>query len=166
MSSSVIFALSSTSRVAGMTAVSMICGSLAATANVWKRARGRNPSAAARSSLMTSTAAAPSEICDDVPAVTAPSSENAGRSDASLSRLVSRRTPSSLASLPPVPSGASSVRTGSGRISLAKRPSSVAWAARRCDSRASTSMSAREMCQRRAISSAHSPWWISSKRDR
>ena len=38
-------AFSSTRRVAGMGAVSMITGSLAATAKVWKRARGRSPRA-------------------------------------------------------------------------------------------------------------------------
>ena len=44
---------------------------------------------------MTRTAAAPSEICEDEPAVTVPSSENAGARPASFSMLVSRRTPSS-----------------------------------------------------------------------
>ena len=73
----------------------MIWGSLAATAKVWKRARGRSPSDDARSSLMISTAAAPSEICDDVPAVTVPVSEKAGFRPASFSSEVSRRTPSS-----------------------------------------------------------------------
>ena len=43
MSSSESFALASTSSVAGMGAVSMIWGSLAATAKVWKRARGAGP---------------------------------------------------------------------------------------------------------------------------
>ena len=81
--------------MAGITAVSMIWGSLAATAKVWKRARGRRPSDDARSSLMISTAAAPSEICDDVPAVTVPVSEKAGLRLASFSSEVSRRTPSS-----------------------------------------------------------------------
>ena len=41
------------------------------------RARGRRPSSAAFSAVITRTAAAPSEICDDVPAVWTPSS--AGR---------------------------------------------------------------------------------------
>ena len=44
MSSSASLAFSRTCRVAGIGAVSMISGSLAATAKVWKRARGRSPS--------------------------------------------------------------------------------------------------------------------------
>ncbi len=100
MSSSLSFDFASTSSVAGIGAVSMICGSLAATAKVWKRARGVSPSEDARSSLMISTAAAPSEICEDVPAVTVPVSENAPRNPASFSSEVSRRTPSSASKSP------------------------------------------------------------------
>ena len=44
MSSRESFDLASTRVVAGMGAVSMITGSLAATAKVWNRARGRSPS--------------------------------------------------------------------------------------------------------------------------
>jgi len=44
---------------------------------------------------MTTTAAAPSEICDADPAVTVPSGENAGRSLARLAAVVPGRTPSS-----------------------------------------------------------------------
>ena len=68
-----------------MGAVSMITGSLAATAKVWKRARGRRPSRPARSSDMMRAAAAPSEICDELPAVMRPSSLKAGRKAASRS---------------------------------------------------------------------------------
>ena len=169
MSSSDSLALASTSSVAGMGAVSMICGSLAATAKVWKRARGRKPSDDARSSLMISTAAAPSEICDDVPAVTVPVSEKAGCSAASFSSEVSRRTPSSTSSRPctsAAPGTSGCTRASSGTISPAKRPSSAARAARWCDRSASSSISSRETFQRRAISSAHSPWWMRSKRSR
>ncbi len=169
MSSRESFALASTNSVAGIGAVSMIWGSLAATAKVWKRARGRRPSDDARSSLMISTAAAPSEICDDVPAVTVPVSEKAGFNPANFSSEVSRRMPSSDSSSPltaPAPGTSGWTRASSGTISLAKRPSSVARAARRCDSRANSSICWRETFQRRAISSAHSPWWISSKRSR
>ena len=45
--------------------------------------------------LMTTTAAAPSEICDELPAVSVPSLRNAGRSRASESADVLARTPSS-----------------------------------------------------------------------
>ena len=123
MSSSDSLALDNTSSVAGITAVSMIWGSLAATANVWKRARGRRPSEDARSSLMISTAAAPSEICDDVPAVTVPVSEKAGLSAASFSSEVSRRTPSSALKSPrtsAAPGTSGCTRASSGTISLAK----------------------------------------------
>ena len=125
--------MASTSSVAGIGAVNMIWGSLAATAKVWKRARGRSPRAVALSSLMISTAAAPSEICDEVPAVTVPVSEKAGRRPASFSNDVSRRMPSST-SINPVTSVAPGTsgwtRASSGTISLANRPSSVARAAR------------------------------------
>ena len=161
--------LANTSSVAGITAVNMICGSLAATAKVWKRARGRSPRAFALSSLMISTAAAPSEICDEVPAVTVPVSEKAGRRAANFSSDVSRRMPSS-ASRSPVTSAAPGTsgctRASSGTISLANRPSSVARAARWWEVSANRSISSRPIFQRRAISSAHSPWWMSSKRSR
>ena len=52
-----------------------------------------NSSAFARD--MTTTAAAPSEICDAEPAVTVPSAANAGRSFARLAAVVPSRTPSS-----------------------------------------------------------------------
>ena len=57
--------------MAGIGAVSISRGSPAASANCTNRARGVSPSAAARSSLMISTAEAPSVICDELPAVTA-----------------------------------------------------------------------------------------------
>ena len=44
---------------------------------------------------MTMTAAAPSLICDEFPAVTVPVTENAGFSFASVSMFESCRTPSS-----------------------------------------------------------------------
>ena len=73
----------------------MMTGSTPARAKETNRARGRNPSSLALSSLMIRTAAAPSEICDELPAVTSPSSLKAGWSVASFSREVSRRIPSS-----------------------------------------------------------------------
>ena len=53
-------------------------------------ARGRSPSSSAFSSLIQSTAAAPSEICDDEPAVCFEPSTT-GLSFASPSIVVSRR---------------------------------------------------------------------------
>ena len=56
---------------------------------------GRGPSSSALALLITTTAAAPSEICEAEPAVMVPSLENAGRSLASDSTVVSPRMPSS-----------------------------------------------------------------------
>ncbi len=53
-----------------MTPVSISMGSLPTTAEATNRARGRSPSCAARSSLMMSTAEAPSVSGDELPAVT------------------------------------------------------------------------------------------------
>src|ERR1700733_984991 len=69
MSSSVNLARSSTVVVAGIGPVSIVTGSTPARAKAWKRARGRRPSAFAFSSLITSTADAPSVICEEFPAV-------------------------------------------------------------------------------------------------
>ena len=55
--------------VAGMGPVSMISGSLPATANLWNRARGASPSALAFSSLMMSAADAPSVSGEELPGV-------------------------------------------------------------------------------------------------
>ncbi len=82
--------------VAGIGPVSIITGSTPARANVWKRARGVRPSSLAFSSLMTSSAAEPSVICDEFAAVTTPSSLNAGFSLASVSIEESGRMPSSV----------------------------------------------------------------------
>ena len=49
------------------------------------RARGVRPSSLALSSVVISTAAAPSEICDELPAVCTPSSRATGFSVASFS---------------------------------------------------------------------------------
>ena len=161
MSSSDSLALLSTSSVAGMTAVSMIWGSLAATAKVWKRARGVSPSDDARSSLMISTAAAPSEICDDVPAVTRARLGEGGLEAGQLLErgvaahpLVGARTARSPRPRParrdgPAPRAARSRRRSG--------PRPAACAARWCERSANSSMSSRVIFQRRAISSAHSP---------
>ena len=61
----------------------MRCGSTPASPNDTKRARGSRPSLPAARSLVISTAAEPSQICDEFPAVTFPSARNAGLSAAS-----------------------------------------------------------------------------------
>ena len=75
--------------------VSISTGSTAASATACTRASGRQPCAAATSLVVTSIAAAPSEICEALPAVTVPPSSNAGRSPASTSCVVPGRIPSS-----------------------------------------------------------------------
>src|SRR4051795_10764763 len=62
---------------------------------VWStiRARGVSPSSFALSALISSTAAAPSEICDEFAAVIFPSGLNTGLSWESVSRFVSGRMP-------------------------------------------------------------------------
>ena len=102
--------------------MSIITGSTPASANVWNRARGVRPSSLAFSSLMISSAAEPSVICDEFAAVTTPSGLKAGFSLASVSIDESGRMPSSvrMVSLP------SSVVMSIGTISRSKRPSAVA----------------------------------------
>ena len=155
--SSVSPARSRTLAVAGIGPVSMVMGSTPARAKLWNRARGRSPSAFAFSSLMIRTAAAPSVICDELPAVTLPSSLNAGLSLARDSRLLSGRMPSSRTktSLP------LSVSTVTGTISFSNRPSSVARAARLWLSTLNASSSSRLMPHLSAISSAEMPWGTS-----
>jgi hypothetical protein len=116
--------------VAGMGPVSMVIGSTPARAKAWKRARGRRPRALAFSSLMISTAEAPSVICEELPAVTLPPSGlKAGLSLASVSTVLSGRMPSSVVNSSSV-SLPSSSRMATGTISFSKRPSAVARAAR------------------------------------
>ena len=79
--------------MAGIGPVSIITGSTPTV--VWSTifARGRTPSSAAFSALISSTEAAPSEICEALPAVTLPSGLKAGLRAASASRLLSGRMP-------------------------------------------------------------------------
>ena len=69
--------------------VSIITGSTPTV--VWSTilARGVRPSSLAFSGVISSTAAAPSETCEELPAVTLPSSLKAGFSEASFSALPS-----------------------------------------------------------------------------
>ena len=141
-------------RVAGIGPVSMITGSTPTVVASKTRARGARPSSSAFSRAMSSTAAAPSEICDELPAVTVPSSLNAGLSAASASRVVSRRMPWSVAR--------SSPSASSGMISRSKRPSSVARTASWCERRPRASCSERGISHCFAISSAEMPCGTSS----
>ena len=65
-------------------------------AKLTKRARGVIPNAFALSARITSTAAAPSEYGEALPAVTVPVGTNAGRSFVSPSRVVLARRHSSV----------------------------------------------------------------------
>ena len=93
MSSIFIPLRSSSFRVAGIGPVSMITGSTPTV--VWSTifARGVTPSSSAFSRVMSSTAAAPSETWEELPAVILPSSLKAGFSSASFSSEVSGRGP-------------------------------------------------------------------------
>ena len=64
--------------MAGIGAVSIVTGSTPAVAKACSRASGRQPCRAATSEVVISRAAAPSEICEELPAVTTPSSRNDG----------------------------------------------------------------------------------------
>ena len=161
MSARRILARSSTFEVAGIGPVSMVTGSTPARANEWNRARGVRPRLVARSSLMMSTAAAPSVICDELPAVTLPSSFlKAGLSWASVSTVVSGRMPSSVSTMSPVSLPSSSFST-TGTISRWKRPSAVARAARCWLVAPKRSRSSRDSPHLSAMSSAEMPWGTS-----
>ena len=114
--------------VASMGPVSMSTGSTPTRQVSTIRARARRPSASARSAVISSTAAAPSEICDEEPAVWTPSGRATGLSVASFSSVVSRR-PSSRATVWVVPVGLPSSSTSgasTGTIWLPKRSSAHA----------------------------------------
>ena len=102
MSSIVIRLRSRILRVAGIGPVSISTGSTPTV--VWStiRARGVTPSSSAFSRDMRSTAAAPSEICEELPAVIRPSSLKAGFSSARVSTVVPGRMPWSVETTLPV----------------------------------------------------------------
>jgi hypothetical protein len=126
-------------------------------------ARGRRPRLRAFSRVIISTAAAPSEIWDEVPALWTPFGRFVFR-PASASSVVSRRPPSrstrcvSFVGLPStMPVGASI-----GTIWASKRRSFQAFAARSWERSPKASVSAREMPHCFAIRSAPSNWEVSS----
>ena len=118
---------------------------------------------------MISTAAAPSEICEEVAAVTRPPSTKHGRQRGQL--LVGGAGPHPLVEGERTLAGGIALvgaglghlvldrarRVASGTISLSKRPSAMARAARSWDRRAKRSISSRLIPHRVAISSAHRP---------
>ena len=114
------------------------------------RARGVRPSSLARVSDMISTAAAPSLSGHELPAVTLPSSRNAGFSSDSFSSVELARGPSSLATT--VPSG-----SVTGTISRSKNPDSCDATASSCERCAYLSMSARLTSHLSATFSAVTP---------
>ena len=134
-------------------------GSTPAIPNDTNRPRGSSSSRPAAASLVTSIAAAPSTIALELPAVTLPSSLNAGLSDASFSSDVSRLGFSSTATrtaAPPAP-------VSTGTISRSKRPSSIAAIARRWDSYEYSSRSSRERPHSSAMTSAEMPCGTTSQ---
>ncbi|MCY1553586.1 hypothetical protein D9M68_900860 [compost metagenome] len=107
-------------------------GSQPATAKPRKNALGFRPSSSALSRLISRVMEAPSDSCEELPAVTEPSSENTGLRDARPSRVVSARLQSSRSTTPstmrfsPVALSSTKYFTLIGTISSSNRPS--AWA--------------------------------------
>ncbi|KLL95357.1 hypothetical protein NJ76_27420 [Rhodococcus sp. IITR03] len=95
-----------------------------------------SPSSRAFSGVVTSNAAAPSEICDELPAWMTPSSAKAGFRPASFSTVDPRRTPSSTDTTP--------ASVGTGTICASNAPRSSAAAARSCESTENSSRRVRE----------------------
>ena len=110
----------------------IISGLIPVTADATIRANGVRPNSLARTSLITTIAAAPSLSGHELPAVTEPSGRKAGRSWPSPSRVVSGRGPSSV--LITVPSG-----RVTGVMSRSKNPEAIARAVFCCDSKAKRS---------------------------
>ncbi len=117
-------------------------------------AMGSAPSSSARSRLITTRAAPPSEICDAFPAVIVPSGLKAGRSRARPSAVVSARMPSSRSTTTGSP-----LRWGTwtGTTSSANRPASQASWARWWLRAAQASWSSREIRRSSLTSSESSP---------
>ncbi len=136
----------STFAVAGMGPVSMTTGSSAATTVVWIRAIGVQPCAAAYSLVVTSSAPAPSEICEEFPAWITPFSLNTVFSFASDSTVPPRRIPSS------------EVRPATGASCFSKAPESVAAADSSCERSEYSSSRVRESPHFSATISAPIPW--------
>ena len=112
-----------------------------------------SPARSAYSADVTTTAAAPSEICEAVPAVIVPSWLKAGLSLASVSAVVPGRMPSSSVTVSCSPFAG----TGTPAISAANRPFLAAAAARWWDMAANSSCCSRVMPSSRPLRSVDSP---------
>ncbi len=126
----------------------MIAGSTPAVAKLTSRPSGSSPRAAARSPVITSSAAAPSLIWLELPAVTVPPVAKTGRRAAILAASESWRIPSSASNeTSPAegrPSASTSVmRAATGVISSRNRPSRCAAEARWWERRPHASWSSR-----------------------
>ena len=139
----------------------MRTGSTPASAKLRNLARGVRPNSFAFSALMMSAAEAPSQICELLPAVTLPSSINAGLRFASPSAVVPARMPSSrvcmVSSTVTAPVSLSRILDTTGMISLSNRPCSVAASASCWERAPKASRSARLSPASFAIISAESP---------
>ena len=111
------------------------------------RASGVMPSSAALTSLITTTAAAPSLSGQQLPAVTVPFGRNTGCRAATLSIVVPGRGPSSAATT--VPSG-----SVTGVISRGQKPLAMAFSARFCERTPNSSCCSRVMPRSSATFSA------------
>ncbi len=141
---------SSTRRVAGMFAVSISCGPSPPTTKSTGRAPAETPSSRARSAGMIKTGAAPSVICDALPAVTRPPTDrNAEARCAQSSIDVARTPPSTVIAAPSPPDTAMS--------SPSRRPSRMAAIVRCWLRDPHASISSQGMSQRSAIISVDSP---------
>ena len=138
--------------MAGIGAVSMITGSAPARVAVCTLASGLSPNDFAFSADMNSSAAEPSEICEELPAWITPSSLNAGLSVAIFSMVVPRRMPSSLST--GLPSW-SLIAT----IWSSNAPESCAAAAFSCEPSENSSTAVRSKPHCSAIISAPMPWF-------
>ena len=118
----------------------MISGDMAVMPVDTMRASGVRPSSRALVSDMITTAAAPSLSGQQLPAVTVPSGRNTGCSVATFSSVTPGRGPSSLEIT--VPSG-----SVIGVMSLAQKPSAMAFSARFCERTPNSSISARDTSQ-------------------
>ncbi len=142
--------------------IPMMRGFTPATAQFTKRAMGFRFNSFTMRSLITITKAAPSLVCDELPAVTVPFTANAGLSFAKASTFVSARTPSSVSTtklrfafLPLASKYTSS--TVMGRIPLLKCPFSMAVFAFICELYANASWSSRLTLKSFATASAVKP---------
>lgn len=145
--------------MAGTGAVSISSGSSPHTAIACTRARGVRPSSVHRAALMSRTAAAPSVIWDEFPAVTChPISGKRAATSSRRKAGVSVPRPSAVLSGRIVSSrrnGPAGVSTGT--VSRSNAPESRAAAASRCERAAYSSSASRPSFQRAATSSAATP---------